>query len=294
MRPRNILTVTTLKGGTGKTTFVSNLAAALAARGKHVLVIDLDPSMGVTEALGQGFNSPALPLAYLLTDPEAGKIDKAIVPCELPEMYTDSESSARQLLQAKRVAKRTKDLDDRLWIAPASAGMAAANYALAIGQAGDDLALSRLLDGLSMPWDWVVIDTPGGECSGKLIQNALMACDKTISVVEPGAASLRTVPKLQGVVDNVDRSREAPIERLGFVINKVKKSTNLAEDMPEWLDHDNNKVLAIINDSVGFNYALSDGVPAVLQSPDSEAVAPYYQLVDQLIGEQAPKMAEAA
>ncbi len=47
-----IITVALQKGGVGKTTTTVNLSAALAEKGKRVLVVDMDPQANATSGLG--------------------------------------------------------------------------------------------------------------------------------------------------------------------------------------------------------------------------------------------------
>jgi chromosome partitioning protein len=82
MLPRmtTTLAVTAFKGGAGKTTVTSNLAGALAARGRRVLVVDADPQGAAGDALGADPAKPGLYEVLHRAAPAAAAIRPSAVP----------------------------------------------------------------------------------------------------------------------------------------------------------------------------------------------------------------------
>ena len=62
-----VITICNHKGGTGKTTTVMHLAAALGLGGKRVLVVDLDPQCFLTQIMGASEPTPGLSALALIT-----------------------------------------------------------------------------------------------------------------------------------------------------------------------------------------------------------------------------------
>ena len=78
-----IIAVSQHKGGTGKTTTVLNLGAALAERGCKVLLVDLDPQADLSAGLGVQVDVEERPSAlslYTVLSNEQGSLSEIVVP----------------------------------------------------------------------------------------------------------------------------------------------------------------------------------------------------------------------
>jgi septum site-determining protein MinD len=152
-----VITVTSGKGGVGKTTISANLAAALALLGKRVLIIDTDIGLRNLDII-LGVHSV---IVYDISDVYDGKIDlfDACFKCDqYGELYF-------------LPACQTIDKEDI-----------------------NEEAFYSFVRTIKSTFDYVILDCPAGIGTG--FKNAMRASDATITVVTPDYASIRDADRV--------------------------------------------------------------------------------------------------
>ena len=149
-----VIAVANQKGGVGKTTTTANLGAALALRGRRVLLVDLDPQGNLTSAFG---------LEKDVQQTVAESLLDRRVPLPVVSVANGSAGGQENI--------------QKLSVVPASVGLASAEAQL-MNKLGRELRLRDQLLSVDEQYDYVMIDTPPS--LGVLTINALVAATKVI------------------------------------------------------------------------------------------------------------------
>ena len=154
-----VVSFSIFKGGTGKTTTVVCTAAALAAEGKRVLLVDLDQQASATR--------------YLDLDPAASP--------NLYDLYTGAAAAGSAI-------RRT---DCGIDVLAAHVLLAAIEQAL---EPGEERALRDFLRPMRPAYDFILIDTPPGKamltCSGLLAADLIVVPASAERMALDGIADL--------------------------------------------------------------------------------------------------------
>ncbi len=188
------------KGGSGKTSTTVNLAAALAEKGKRVLVVDADPQANATSWLGIRDAGKGI-FACLC---ENGSIDDILV------------------------QTGTKGVD----LVPSSAWLVGAEKALA-GEVGAEALLRGKLAAVAGSYDAVLVDTP--PTLGILTISALVAADEVLVPVEAHIMALNGLVQLLDTVETVQKRLNEGLRVLGIVACRVDARTRHALEVVEGL-----------------------------------------------------------
>lgn len=193
-----VTAVVNQKGGVGKTTVTLGLAAAAAASGRRVLVVDLDPQANSTTGLG-------------VWDAER-TIDHAL--------EGESPGSLRQVVC--RAGWSAHDGGTTVDVAPSSPRLAQREHQMAMDVIGAQDRLAVAAAGVVDDYDEVVIDCPPS--LGLLTVNALFAADRVLIVAEPAAWSSDGVEQILRNIARIAERRGGRPAVAGIVVNRLGRT----------------------------------------------------------------------
>lgn len=254
-----ITAVTNQKGGVGKTATTINVGGALAAAGRNVLLLDLDPQGHMTDGMkldaapaGEGTAN----LFRALVGEYRGSIADIIVQHSQPAGRLDVIPTTLEMFVAVRELDKQRAREHRL---------------------------ARLLASVRGVYDHVLIDAPPS--LDILTDNALAAADGVLIPVQAEDSSLKALSLLLPQIASVDADlRDTPLQLHGLVVNLLRRPVNkLAESVLDQLAQlDGLPILGTVPLSVLITEAWRYGRTVIDYAPDSEHSEVYRTLAKTL------------
>jgi chromosome partitioning protein len=187
------------KGGVGKTTTVVNTAAALAAMGFRVVVIDLDPQAHLTIHLG---------------------IEPQII----------KSGSYGVLIKEAKFEQEIMLVRPNLWLLPANINLVGAESEL-VSIVGREIILREAIGGIEDKFDYVFIDCPPS--LSLLTLNALAAAEEILIPLQPHFLALQGFGKLLQTVDVVNRRINPHLLVKGILLCMFDSRTSLSGEVKD-------------------------------------------------------------
>ena len=247
-----ILAIINQKGGVGKSTTAVNLAAALGAMNKEVLLVDLDPQGNATS----GYGIDKRELDGCVYDALLGEtpVEEVILTCV------------------------GKGVD----VLPSTINLAGAEVEL-VNEMARENRLKSALGSLRGRYDYILIDCPPS--LGLLTINALVAADKLLVPIQCEFYALEGVTKLLDSMNRVKKMLNPSLDIFGIVMTMYDSRTNLSNQVVNEVRSFFGKTVfeTMIPRTVKLSEAPSYGQPIIEYAPDNKGTEAYNELAREVI-----------
>lgn len=247
-----VIAIANQKGGVAKTTTTHNLGVALAAKGKRVLLIDLDSQASLTISVG-------------------------LEPLEVKRTIVDVLRK-----DGVPVGECIERISDRLHIVTSIIDLAPMEMEL-LSRASREKILDRALRPVRGEYDFILVDCPPQ--LSILTINALSCADSVIIPVKTDYLAYRGLTQLQDSIQEIQELINPELKVLGVIATLYEKRVADDNEILAALRKEYN-LLGVIKRLAVAKKGIYDGLAVVEQTPGSEISIEYNKIADMIITEK--------